>query len=775
MTLLLPEHLADLRRSGLTDATIRQAGFYSETDPAEISRILHWDRPASELGPCLVLPFFRLDGTRNGFARVKPSKQRANAGKYEQPKCVACRVLFTVSASEATRTPRQLLVVTEGEKKAWAAHQAGVHCIGLCGVWNWTVGQSDPRELIADLAGIDWAGRLVVIVFDTDERSNPHVTQARAELARVLTEHGAIVCLVDLPIIRGADGLVRKMGVDDFIVEFGGDAFRGLIDRAIESQTRPIEYRPLDDYRKEMVERRVASIDCPGVYLDTSPTGSGKTYADIPAAGRAETSLTVLSTHRECREVEKVYQRHGLPAEAYPELCRKTCTNHDEAVAAIDAGLSASSAVCPTCSAKDECEYRAGMEAADAAAHRIATHKRACLSLENIAEGRRYIAVHEDPTGLLRPVAEISSGLARVAEVARQAKDSARGRQDMNLYHFFWLMEEGAESLASKLQDANETTPLPIPAKIGKPAGVDAKLFAAMKSMDAYTCADPLRIVLGMAAGELAELVIRVDRIFGKGGQANVVRKSIIAVWQTELPGHAATWLNDATGDAAEIEAIAGRHVTDATPPGRLKQIHQAVQIPVDVKQSTAAGTVVKLLQGVLAAYPDAQRVGIITHQRHLPAIRGTAHNGPVLAESFRQRITKIEYFRNGASRGSNEWLEACDLIIVLGTPRVPPNVIKTRLIQTGRPLAAARDGEWVQDYWSGVTETSKRGTVRTSAYRDHDWHQAHRSMVRAELLQAVGRGRGICPNGLPVVVLSNEDLGLPLSELVIEPLSLPA
>ena len=180
----------------------------------------------------------------------------------------------------------------------------------------------------------------------------------------------------------------------------------------------------------------------------------------------------------------------------------------------------------------------------------------------------------------------------------------------------------------------------------------------------------------------------------------------------------------------------------------------------------------VKLLRGFSGRLSRSS-----TDWNHLPpqplaTIRGTAHRGPVLDEAFRSRIAKVAYFHGGESCGSNHWIDECDMIIVLGTPRVPPSVVKSRLIQTGRAAASARDGEWEPDYWSGVTTTGKRRTIRTLAYRDHDWYAAHRSIVRSELIQAVGRGRGICPNGVPVVVLSNEPLGFPLLDCDIEPLS---
>jgi hypothetical protein len=93
----------------------------------------------------------------------------------------------------------------------------------------------------------------------------------------------------------------------------------------------------------------------------------------------------------------------------------------------------------------------------------------------------------------------------------------------------------------------------------------------------------------------------------------------------------------------------------------------------------------------------------------------------------------------------------------------VPPSVIKTRLIQAGNAAAAARDGEWDRDYWRGIDTEGRLHTVRTLGYRDHDWHAAHQAVVKAELVQAVGRARSICEHGIPVVVLTDEELGLPL------------
>ncbi len=520
-----------------------------------------------------------------------------------------------------------------------------------------------------------------------------------------------------------------------------------------------------------MVSARLESIGTRTVNFDGSPTGSGKSFADIEPARQAGSSLTVLATHANCREVKATYNRHGLPASAYPELNVNSCPNYTEASQALEVGLSASAAVCLGCAYNADCEYKGSMADADLADHKIATHRRAQLSFSEITKGCLYVAIHEDPTDLLRPIAEVSDGLNKVVRVATAAGHAAWERRDQTQRHFFHRLERVAEWLIAKLNDVDSTEALRLPVAASLPPGVDRTLFLAMVKEKTYPPGNAVRICRGLAAGELVTVAIRVDRIFVRKGETTT-RKAIIGIWQTRLPEKAATWFNDATADIQEIEAMACRPVIDQTPAGRIEQLHTTEQAPIDVKIGTSSNTVIKIIRGVLAAFPNAQRIGVITHKKHVPTIRGTAKKKPVLDERLQSRIVRVEHFRSGLSRGSNHWVSECDLIVVAGSPRVPPTAIRSRLIQRGWVAAAARDGEWERDYWSGLTTSGRRVTVRALAYRDRDWHLAHQSLVRSELLQAVGRGRAICPDGVPVIVLSGEDLGLPITEKVIEPIA---
>ena len=177
------------------------------------------------------------------------------------------------------------------------------------------------------------------------------------------------------------------------------------------------------------------------------------------------------------------------------------------------------------------------------------------------------------------------------------------------------------------------------------------------------------------------------------------------------------------------------------------------------------------VIQSVLQAFPNFNRVGIVCHKKHVPILKGTARQSPVLDEVMQRRISKIDYFHGGESRGSNRWTDECDFLIVLGTPRVPPAAVRTHLLRIGKHDAAAleTDGQrWGRQTWVGKTETGQTLTASGLAYANPDWAASHRALVHAELIQSVGRGRAVCEKGIPVVVLTNEDMGLPILQLKI-------
>ena len=108
------------------------------------------------------------------------------------------------------------------------------------------------------------------------------------------------------------------------------------------------------------------------------------------------------------------------------------------------------------------------------------------------------------------------------------------------------------------------------------------------------------------------------------------------------------------------------------------------------------------------------------------------------------------------------------------GTPRVPPSAIVDYLIQTEQVSAAGRQPNWGVMNWHGLTESGETVTVAGSGYHDATWHRAHQDLVRAAMIQAIGRGRGILADGCEVIVLSSEECGLRISESEAVPLNEP-
>lgn len=178
----------------------------------------------------------------------------------------------------------------------------------------------------------------------------------------------------------------------------------------------------LDDYRQQMADRRVASLGKPGIYLDESPTGAGKSHADLAAFRLARRSLSIQPTHENCEEVVAALRMEGLNAVAYPGRHTggegQNCWNTDADLAEA-MGLSPTAAICPFCREYKHCSefgYLAGIKRADEAKIAVATHARAIhAGLQGLAKGREFISIHEDADGVLVPLVSIPADRLEVA------------------------------------------------------------------------------------------------------------------------------------------------------------------------------------------------------------------------------------------------------------------------------------------------------------------------------------------------------------------------
>jgi putative DNA primase/helicase len=197
---LHPDHLADLRASGLTDETIKRAGVYS-LRPRDIALFFNLRRGVpAEIETALCFPYQGAE-----FARIKlfPALDKM---KYAQPPNTGARLYIPVRVNDAP------VYVCEGEKKTLAAHQAGMNAAGIGGLWNWLTN----GEPIDDLKLIEWDGRDVFIIPDSDVFQRQDLLRAVYSLGRELRERGASVSVAKIP----QDGQ-KKVGLDDYLVSGG--------------------------------------------------------------------------------------------------------------------------------------------------------------------------------------------------------------------------------------------------------------------------------------------------------------------------------------------------------------------------------------------------------------------------------------------------------------------------------------------------------------------------------------------------------------------------
>jgi hypothetical protein len=524
----------------------------------------------------------------------------------------------------------------------------------------------------------------------------------------------------------------------------------------------PREVHTLAETRQENEAGRVAALnDTDPIYVTMAPTGSGKTHADTAAVKQLNEqggrSLTLVPDHKQCREVSAMRSEAGAKSLYFPQLNEDTCDRYDEAEVVMSYGLSATAALCPDCPNREYCTYREQYQAAKAAMNAIGTHARAAAE-PRLLSNRQYITIHEQPLDMVRPSYLVNRGLKTVAEVAEQASYGAKDANDRAFYRY---MAEVARRLHGEFEGSNETYEVALPKSAQHvPRDLHAALYAAVR--DGEGCrppADAMRLVLAAVQGRLVSIDVTVNETRSKGGEIKLTR-SITGVGQTELPDACTILFNDATADLEEYRAIfRPRTVQDITPRGKLALMHPVLQIipKQDVTRKTGPCRAGEIVQGVLNDLPY-QRIGLITHRPQLKKLsRWLEENGVDTG-----RITKVSYFGN-ESRGSNDWIGNCDALIIIGTPRVPPSSIRRHLLLLGKRAAArltAAEAGWHLDRWQGLTESGKEVDVRTGHYRDPDWHAAYLSLVRSELRQAIGRGRGLLPNGIPVFAVTTENLG---------------
>ena len=225
--------------------------------------------PASKAG--FRIPYFDLKGKPKAFYRYRYMEDtrtgfqiaaKAKALRYAQPKDSPTEVYFPPLIDwEAVSTNAEVpVLITEGELKSACATRYGMPCIGLGGVWSFMSTKASDA-MLPDLLKFEWSERTVFICYDSDGATNPMVVMAEARLAQRLTEQGAVVFICRIPApAPETDGVQKKLGVDDYIVQFGADQFKEqVLEQAFEFEASEALHK---------LSQRVVYVRDPGIMWD---------------------------------------------------------------------------------------------------------------------------------------------------------------------------------------------------------------------------------------------------------------------------------------------------------------------------------------------------------------------------------------------------------------------------------------------------------------------------------------------------------------------------
>lgn len=600
----------------------------------------------------------------------------------------------------------------------------------------------------------------------------------------------------------------RRAAIVAYLTELGlrADGLDDVEPVVVETLPDRGPVRDLAEWRQEVAVERALALRMPGLHLDRSPTGSGKTYATTRAIVEAvETTrreaefddsvvpitrtLTVLPDHANIRERVREMREAGLDAAAYPARDETTCGNLEAVRRAEGLGLTAGATICAApCPFFDSCLYNREFKQAEQAAHAVATHERLRLSPGSLTKDRQVIVIDETPEQVLAPSITVRvDDFNPVIVLASAVKDDY-------LFRYGRPMEPTAEERAfaatltaahALIVEAAEAAtepgvveiPLPPPAEV--PKNWQKTLLKWANETGVYPSHDrhkqerfrkAIRLLTMIVTGKLDRLHLLVDETSRHEKQAdgsvrewNPLHHFVVGTWKTKLPYDSVPVIClDATATADDLRAATGREVRDCTPEGYLPNVAPVVQIPWDVTAGQSPKAAAGFLEAFLNSHPEFERVGLIGHQDQVKAMMA---DDDVLPARLRARVAKSCWFGAGPDRASNDWHDACDALLIIGTMRPGGGPVKQRLVSHGKYDAARRGSDWGVRHWAATTTDGRPYQGEGKGYLDPEWHQAHAAISRAAVHQAAGRGRAITDRGIPVWIVSDEPMGCPVDD----------
>jgi hypothetical protein len=213
MVALLPAHIADLRRSGLTDDTISKMNVSSVGADELDSRF-----KTTGAQSALKFEYLQLNGF-SPFHRLRfyppLTKPDGKAQKYWQPGETGCRLYVPEPVVDKFRDKNEPLYLTEGEKKSWAGVQNGLSVVAIGGIYNFHNHETD--WLIPELDEVLKPGRVLTYCPDSDVWLDPRKLESVFRLGTKIELRTGKFYIVRLPVGPGGS----TMGLDDFLLAHG--------------------------------------------------------------------------------------------------------------------------------------------------------------------------------------------------------------------------------------------------------------------------------------------------------------------------------------------------------------------------------------------------------------------------------------------------------------------------------------------------------------------------------------------------------------------------
>ncbi len=507
-------------------------------------------------------------------------------------------------------------------------------------------------------------------------------------------------------------------------------------------------------------------------------TGIGKSHvgADVLLPQR---SIWLSQQHHQLNTPEKIAGDTDVRVSRFPKLGPDNCIQFERVQPLLDSGIAYQQVVCVGCHLYARgCGYLSAFRGSEGATSILATqHYHRFRDRFYAGHGnpdRPLVVFDENPLDSLRPSREVRSSHVRAyAALLRQVLTTPK--VDPAIVDPGVTRKADPEALANLLvhdralrwieSNLDQRQTLSVPAALAD--GYQAELAERSVSV----------LYAALRADFEANQRVRFVNLFESvhellTGQAKCIRTTpfntadggaLTFFVDRPVPGDKTVIVLDATGTAEVYAAVFGadRVVVNTIPhvanDSKLFQVVNSGRSRAyldydlglgrlkDGSAPASAQTTRRMIEAIVARHPAA-KFGLITYKGHIEPIKALFPAG-----------VDVQAMHFCGQRGSNE-LEDRDVLIIVGTPRVPPQAVHH---EAERIFGREVPFEEMADVPVRLQGDERSAWVMTKGFKGHEMRVAYDATVGAELVQAVGRSRFL--NGAKTVyVLSNQPLPLP-------------